>query len=446
MASTLHPHALHFSRPAPSYWEASAGPLAIAAPPLAAAESCEVAIIGAGVTGLSAALELAQIGVDVRVLEAGHIGWGASGRNGGFACIGSHKLPYPAMIRRYGLQATQAYYANMRESVALVRSLLERYGIDAWASGAGEVTLAHRPNRIAELHAEREFLKTTFGEDTEFLPKEELVRLGLDGPGFFAGLKAHTGFGLHPLNYVRGLARAAATAGAKLHAQSPLIRWEQSAEGHLLSTPGGTLKARHVIVASNGYTPENLSRHHEGRLLPALSSILVTRPLSEDERHAQGWTSPLMAFDSRNLLHYFRLLPDGRFLFGGRGGTDASAEGDAAYRPVLTGAFHRLFPAWRDAEITHFWRGYVCLAYDRVPFIGALDGRRSVWTAIAYHGNGVAMGTWSGRTVARLITGTAAPDGISPVLTRRLARFPLPAFRPAYLKGAYLWYGWQDER
>jgi glycine/D-amino acid oxidase-like deaminating enzyme len=330
--------------------------------------------------------------------------------------------------------------------VALVRDNLERFNIDAWASGAGEVTLAHRPNSIAELQAERDFLKTTFGEDTEFLPKEQLARLGLNGPGFFAGLKAHTGFGLHPLNYVRGLARAAANAGAKLHAGSRLIRWEEGAGGHLLHTPEGRIRARQVIVASNGYTPEHISQHHQGRLLPALSSILVTRPLSEDERRAQGWTSPLMAFDSRNLLHYFRLLPDGRFLFGGRGGTDASAQGDATYRPVLTTAFQALFPAWRDVEITHFWRGYVCLAYDRVPFIGALDGRNTVWTAIAYHGNGVAMGTWSGRALARLITGKAARDGISPVLTRRLARFPLPAFRPAYLKGAYLWYGWQDGR
>jgi glycine/D-amino acid oxidase-like deaminating enzyme len=444
MASATHPDTLHFERAAASYWEASADALAIATPQLAASESCDVAVIGAGVTGLSAALELAGAGISVRVLEAGHIGWGASGRNGGFACIGSHKLPYPAMIKRYGLSATQAYYANMRDSVALVRDITNRHAIDAWASGSGEVTLAHRPDGIAGLRAEQQFLKSTFGEDTALLPKEELARLGLDGPGFFAGLKADTGFGLHPLNYVRGLARAAAGAGAALHAQSRLIRWEEAAGGHLLHTHSGQIRARHVIVATNGYTPEEISRHHAGRLLPALSSILVTRPLSDDERQAQGWTSPLMAFDSRNLLHYFRLLPNGRFLFGGRGGTDASAAGDAAYRPLLAAAFHKLFPAWRDAEITHFWRGYVCLAYDRVPFIGALDERRTVWTAIAYHGNGVAMGTWSGRALARLIAGTAARDEISPVLTRRLARFPLPAFRPAYLKGAYLWYGWQD--
>ena len=164
----------------------------------------------------------------------------------------------------------------------------------------------------------------------------------------------------------------------------------------------GTLKARHVIIATNGYTPEDVSPCHRGRIMPALSSILVTRPLTEAERQAQGWTSPLMAYDSRKLLHYFRLLPNGRFLFGGRGGTDASNAGGEAYRDVLTAAFHDLFPAWRNVEITHYWRGFVCLAYDLVPYVAPSTTNKTVWTAIAYHGNGVAMGSWSGRAVARL--------------------------------------------
>lgn len=446
MASTTHPHTLHFDHAVDSYWEASGDPLGLETPPLTTEESCDIAIIGAGYTGLSAALELAESGVDVRVLEAGHVGWGASGRNGGFACMGSHKLPYPDMIRIYGLEATQAYYGAMRDSVALVRDRLERHAIDAWASGDGEVTLAHLPSRVEELRAEQAFMQRSFGEEMEFLGKEELTARGLDGPGFFAGLKARVGFGIHPLNYVRGLARAAVGAGAKIHARSQLVRWEQTAGSHRLLTRAGVLKARQVIVATNGYTPEDVMGQLAGRLLPALSSVIVTRPLTEDERRAQGWTSPLMAFDSRTLLHYFRLLPNGRFLFGGRGGTDASSAGGEAFRAVLTRSFQTLFPAWKDVEITHYWRGFVCLSHDRVPYIGALDEQNSVWTAIAYHGNGVAMGSWSGRAVARLAIKKTAREELPPVLTRRLSRFPLPAFRPLYLKGAYLWYGWQDSR
>jgi glycine/D-amino acid oxidase-like deaminating enzyme len=446
MASTTHPHAFHFNRAVDSYWEASADPLTIETPPLTGEHFCEVAVIGAGYSGLSAALELAENGVDVRVLEAGHVGWGASGRNGGFACIGSHKLGYGTMIRRYGLDATRSYYDAMRQSVDLVRENIERYGIDAWTSGDGEVTLAHLPGRVQDLRDEQAFLRETFGEETEFLPKAELDARGLGGPGFHAGLKSPIGFGIHPLNYVRGLARAASDSGTRIHARSELVRWEQAGGLHHLHTRDGVLKARQVVIATNGYTSEQISPYHAGRLMPALSSIIVTRALSEDERKAQGWTSPLMAFDSRKLLHYFRLLPNGRFLFGGRGGTDASDQGGAAYRAVLASAFHELFPAWREVEITHYWRGFVCLAYDLVPYIGALDETKTVWTAIAYHGNGVAMGSWSGRAVARMMTKKTAREELSPVLTRRLSRFPFPAFRPMYLKGAYLWYGWQDGR
>lgn len=446
MASTTHPHAFHFDRAVDSYWEASADPLGIDTPPLTGEETCDIAVIGAGFTGLSAALELAGQGIGVRVLEAGRVGWGASGRNGGFACMGSHKLSYDTMIRRYGLEASRQFYDTMRQSVALVRDNLQGFGIDAWATGDGEVTLAHRPSRVQALRDEQAYLRQTFGDETEFLSKDDLRARGLDGPGFHAGLKGSVGFGVHPLNYVRGLARAAAKAGAKIHGGSRLVRWEEQPDGHRLHTPAGLLKAKQVIVATNGYTPEDVSPRHAGRIMPALSSIIVTRPLTEEERRTQGWTSGLLAYDSRKLLHYFRVLPNGRFLFGGRGGTDASDHGDAAYRPLLTKAFNDLFPAWRNVEITHYWRGFVCLSNDLVPYVGALDEKETVWTALAYHGNGVAMGSWCGRAVARLATRKTAREELSPVLTRRLSRFPLPAFRPLYLKGAYVWYGWEDSR
>jgi len=442
----VHPDALHFDRSVDSYWEASADPLGIDPPPLASDQSCDVAIIGGGFTGLSAALELAERGIDVRLLEAGPIGWGASGRNGGFSCIGSHKLSYATMIGRYGLDATRAFYGAMKESVSLVADNVNRHGIDVWKTGEGEITLAHLPNRFAELKAEQAFYRATFGEENQLLGPEELRQRGLSGPEFHGGLLGPVGFGVHPLNYVRGLARAAHKAGAKLHPRSRLLRWEQAGGGHRLSTAAATLTARRVIVATNGYTPEDVSTYHAGRIIPALSNIIVTRPLSDAELQEQGWTETTLAYDSRNLLHYFRLLPNKRFLFGGRGGTDSSAAAADGYRAYLTATFHRLFPAWARADITHFWRGFVCLSNDLVPYVGPLDEAKGVWTSIAYHGNGVAMASWSGRQVARLLLDPKARDKTPAVITRRLARYPLPAFRPLYLKGAYVWFNWQDSR
>ena len=151
-----------------------------------------------------------------------------------------------------------------------------------------------------------------------------------------------------------------------------------------------------------------------------------------------------MAYDSRILLHYFRLLPDGRFLFGGRGGTDASNAGHEPQRQRLVAHFHELFPAWANVEITHYWRGFVCLTADRVPYVGPLDDRKSVWTSIAYHGNGVALATWSGRVMARAMMGRDA--NLPAPMTKRLAKFPFASLRPVYLKGAYLWYEIKDRR
>jgi glycine/D-amino acid oxidase-like deaminating enzyme len=318
MPSTTHPDAFHFGTPAQSYWEASADPIGIETPALQGSAQCDVAIIGAGYTGLSTALHLRrEYGMDVRVLDAAFPGWGASGRNGGFACIGSHKRSYESLIREFGVGETQEFYGAMKDAVTLVEEVCAAEGIDAWINTGGEISLAHLPGRVAALAHERDFMARTFGEKMELLDRAALKERGLSGPQFHGGLSHGTGLSIQPLNYARGLARAAVKAGAVINGHSRVAGWRQEAGRHVLETGNGTLAARHVVVATNGYTLEDAAPQLSGRLMPALSNIIVTRPLSEAERNEQGWTSRLMAYDTRNLLHYFRLLPDGRFLLPG---------------------------------------------------------------------------------------------------------------------------------
>jgi glycine/D-amino acid oxidase-like deaminating enzyme len=153
-----------------------------------------------------------------------------------------------------------------------------------------------------------------------------------------------------------------------------------------------------------------------------------------------------MAYDTRTLLHYFRLRPDGSFMLGARGGLSAAPESMAGMKAAMRKRLAIMFPAWADVEISHFWRGFVCMAYDLVPHVARLPDDPSVIHALAYHGNGVSMGTWSGRAAAGLAVGAEPDDRIVPaVMGQPLPRFPAPGLRPFYLRAAYAGYRIKDE-
>ncbi|MEC7762402.1 MAG: FAD-binding oxidoreductase [Pseudomonadota bacterium] len=392
----------------------------------------EVAIIGAGFTGLSAALTLAQAGVSVTVLDAKSPGWGASGRNGGFCCIGGAKAPDAVLTRRFGAEATQAFARTQIAAIDHVDALIRQHGIDVARHSDGEVQLAHRPRHARGFSAEAEHYRA-LGVEAEVLSPGDLAQRGLTGPGFHGGLHVRKGFGLDAGRYVMGLARAAASAGARVHGHTPVTALSKQGATHRLTTPHGTLTAKTVIIATNGYTPEVLGPLR-APVLPVQSNVLVTRPLTPDERAAQGWTSDLMAYDTRTLLHYFRLMPDGRFLFGMRGGIRADARAEAATTRRLLTHFHAMFPAWRHVEVPHSWTGFVAFSRDLVPHVAPVAGDASLIAAMAYHGNGVAMGTWSGHAAARLILG----DDIRPEVMRGpLGTFPLAPLRRNILRLSY---------
>ncbi|HVO04586.1 MAG TPA: FAD-binding oxidoreductase [Candidatus Cybelea sp.] len=443
MRHLYHASALDPLAPVPSWWRDSLTPAPEPYAPLEGDHETEVAIIGGGYTGLSAAYHLAkEHGIKAIVLERAYPGWGASGRNGGFCCMGGTKLSWKKIITTYGLEEARAFHRAQIESIALVGDLLATEGIDADRTGEGEVALAHRPSMLRELATEAKFMANAFGAEAKLLAREELAARGLAGPHFHGGIWTPVGFGLNPWKYVSGLARAAAARGARIAAESPVTGWHRENYGHRLTTPKGSVRAAKVLIATNGYTPEDLHPDFGGRVLPALSSVLVTRPLTEGERQIAGWTATTPTYDLLNLLHYFRLLPDGRFLFGGRGGLSAEPGALQRQSARIEAAFRRYYPAWRAVEITHRWSGFVCLAADLLPHIGAWEGEPGIYFALAYHGNGVALGTWAGRAIARAI-GTGTPE--APAMLRGLPpRFPLAFLRPLYLRGAYARFGIED--
>lgn len=413
--------------PAPphSFWHATAPSIA-PCPPAPGRLRVDVAIIGAGYAGLNAALELAgNRGAAVAVLEAAQPGWGASGRNGGFACLGGAAAAPAAIERRHGPGAADEWAAFERAAVERVRDTLARFAIAADHGPEGEVCLAHSPRAWAAMR-----------DQPGALSRAELAGRGLTAAGIHGGLWRDTGFPLHPLKYLQGLLAAVRAAGAQVHGASPVTALTRGGDGlwHL-ATPQGTVRADRVLIATNGHTDEGLHPRLRGRLLPVASSVLVTAPLSTAQRAEQGWTAQTMAYDSRRVLHYFRLLPCGRFLFGGRGALSDDPGAQAVFARRLRADMDRMFPAFARVPTEFGWGGLVCLTPSLTPFIGPLEP--GLFAALGWHGNGVAAASEGGRRAALALIG--ARSDIPRAAMRLPRRFPLPALRrPALWAGMAL--------
>ena len=439
--SRIYPDYMYGSGPRDGCWwdETLALP---PCPELTVERTVDVAIIGAGFTGLNAALRLAERGASVAVLEANQPGWGASGRNGGFCCLGGGMLDSATLRRQYGVSALQAYRTAEKDAITHVADLLDRYAIDADVHSAGETLLAHTPRAAGYLEQAAETVLTDYDLTATLHRAANLPALGMDGP-FHGALTVPAGFALNPRKYLGGLLRSAQDHGVAVFGSSPVKGYTKTGGRWKLSTPNGSVEADVVVVATNGYSAETLPGWMRSRYLPTQSSVLVTRPISASEQAEAGWTTSQMAYDTRNLLHYFRLMPDGRFLFGMRGGLRATPAAEAASRVAVQRHFQRMFPAWREVEITNQWSGLVCLSPKSLPFAGPISEMPGWYAGFAYHGNGVAMGSFVG---ARLGDHIMSPDvaKLPAAIASKPGRFPLGRFRRLLMPPVYAAFAWSD--
>lgn len=366
-------------------------------------EAVDVAVIGGGFTGLSAARTLAQRGARVAVLEAETFGWGASSRNGGMVLTGL-KLSAETLIARYGREAARQMYAASLAAIDLVEQLVREEHIACDFARTGHLEVAYKPAHFEQLRRSAELIEREFGHRMRVVAPNDLGK-EIGSGVYHGGLVDQVSAGLNPARYVAGLVQAATRVGAALKDHTRVQRVEpearSGAKGYRITTSCGTLWAREVFVGTSGYTGQ-ATPALQRKIIPIGSYIVVTQPLPETWARAAS-PGNRMIYDSKHFLYYFRLTPDRRMLFGGRAAffpeTTRTIRRSAA---ILHGAMLSVFPALRDVKLEYAWGGTLDFAFDTMPHAGRLGG---LYYALGYAGHGVGMATYLGTRMGAVICG-----------------------------------------
>lgn len=428
-----------------SYWVDTAGAPPADDGPVQADFDVEVAIIGGGYTGLSAAYYLAsEHGVETVVLEANGSGWGCSGRNGGFALKAGGRLSYQKMIKRYGETMARRMFDEIFEGLDRVRGLIKDEVIDCDRQPEGHLWVAHRPRMMDVIRSEAGFLKDFFNYDVDILSADELKAQHFSSDEAHGAMRFSDGFGVHPLKLAYGYHRLARAAGARIHTESPVKEWYREGDRHLLVTPGGVVRAKKVICATNGYTSQTLHPKMKSRSFPVLSNVVVTRPLTDTELSATQFVSSDLITDTRTLRFYYRKLPDNRILIGGRSAITGADAGNPKHNDNLMRALKSKFSALGDLTYDYQWGGWVCVTFDDVPHIHEAEDR-SIYYAIGYGGSGVTFSVQAGMRLAEKVVGRTEGHDL-PVLTKPAPKFPFAPFRRVGQRALYHYYFARDEK
>ena len=381
---------------APYWWEA-APPSTAAVPALA--DRVDVAIVGAGYCGLSAALELRRHGIGALVMDAARIGHAASSLNGGMVA-GSLKLGHAELARAFGAERASAILEESARCLPFLEELLAREAIACNYRRSGRFVGAHCPSAYASLESRVETTRKLTGADAWLVPRHR-QREEIDTDHYYGGMVAEASGGLHPARYHRGLAEAARRAGALVVEDTPVDAITRRAGGFTLRTVRGVVEAREVIIATNGYTGA-VTPWLRRRLIPLNSYIIATEPLPP-ETTRRLIPRGRMIVDTNRVLSYYRLSPDGtRVLYGGRASFRRATARQAA--PQLHAMMVGVWPELTRTRVTHAWTGYVAFTFDHVPHMGVHEG---VHYAVGCQGSGVGMATYLGYRTALKIAGKA---------------------------------------
>ena len=240
---------------------------------------------------------------------------------------------------------------------------------------------------------------------SEYIDGEQLRKIHLGGTQSYGALRIPDALAIHPLKLAMGMLRMARAAGATVYTGTPVLNIGKRGAQHELTTPHGIVRAKTLVLATNGYTPPALHRALASTLLPALSHIIVTRPLTQSEIDGANFQTRHVLTDTRKLLYYWRRLPDNRILFGGRGLITENPAHNAAQRDFLLAELRAKYPALANVTVDYDWHGWVCVTRDFLPHVHHAADDHSVHYAVGYQGSGVAMSLYAGKLLAQNIFG-----------------------------------------
>ena len=393
----------------------------------------DVCILGAGYVGLSTALELAEAGYRVVVLEAERIGWGASGRNGGqvlpgFGC-GEAKLA--ALV---GRDDARKLFDWSCEGMRLIHERCIRHDIDCdWR--AGHTTVAIKPRQIVELQTWQRELESDYDYPMVWWDREQL-RAQLDSPRYLGGLYDANAGHLHPLKYVLGLGRAALAAGVRIFEASPVLRMSHGAKA-VLHTAHGTVRCDFAVLAGNALV-KGVAPELDRKIMPVGTYIAATVPLGAERARALIRNDMAVA-DCNWALDYFRLSSDHRLLFGGRASYSNFEPPNLDW--VMTRRMRKVFPQLADVDFDHVWGGTIDISFNRAPHWGRIGA--NVFFAQGFSGHGVAATNLAGHIIAEAIRGQNERLDVF----ARIAHRDFPGgrtFRTPMLVAAMAWYKLRD--
>lgn len=411
-----------------SYYELTAH-AAPARPALAADIEPDICIVGAGFTGLSAGLELAERGHAVMIIDAGKVGWGASGRNGG-QLVNGLSANLETILQHCGPEAV----GIVMTAGAALRERITRHGIDC-SLVPGNLFAAMTPGQMRELE-HRQATWRRFGFDGFVMLDQAGVRRYVASDLYIGGLADPTGGHVHPLNLALGEAAAVERLGGVIHEQTRVIRVDTSGPRPVVVTSGGTIRPRVLILAGNAYLGHTVPAL-EDRIMPFSTQVLATEPLGD--RAARLIPSGYCVEDERYIQDYYRMSADGRLLFGGGaifGGSDPSD-----IRRKLVPHLERVFPELTGVRIDFAWSGNCAISFNRVPQIGRLGD--ATYFAQGYSGHGIIGSHLYGRLLGEAVAGEQAHFDLFAKVP--WARFPGGRrFAVPYTLAGSWWYGMRD--